>query len=270
MMAGIHTYIKRLSVVILLMPGFMSCQRVIDVQIANASQQLVIEGNLTDKSGTQIVVISRSIAYSSTNVFPTVSGAKVYFTDATGNIYNLPETSKAGTYATSFFKAKALNMYSLTVKTDGKIYTANSLMPLAVNLDSLTLSGQVFGNKTIKTVSVNYSDPPGVPNQYRFIMYVNGVQIKRIFTENDNLTDGRMVNSPLYESEVELKTGDRVEVEMQCIDANMYNYWNSLGSQGGNSPADSSTPSNPPSNFDNNVLGYFSAHTVQRKSIVIP
>jgi hypothetical protein len=144
-------------------------------------------------------------------------------------------------------------------------------MPFAVNLDSLTVSGQTIGNTLVKTVSVNYHDPANVANQYKFILYVNGVQVQRIFTENDNLTDGRAVSSSLYQRLVDLHTGDKVDVDMQSIDANMFNYWDNLSNQGGNTPADSATPANPPSNFFNaNVLGYFSVHTIQRKSIVIP
>jgi hypothetical protein len=101
-------------------------------------------------------------------------------------------------------------------------------------------------------------------------MYVNGVQVKRVFVENDQLSDGRAVTSMLYQQDIEIKRGDKIDVDMQCIDPDMYNYWNSLSNQGGNSPQNSATPSNPPSNIDNNALGYFSAHTIQRKTIIIP
>jgi hypothetical protein len=250
--------------------AFISCQRVIDVNIANTSGKLVIEGNLTDESGPQLVTISRSVAYNSTNVFPPVSGAKVTITDPLGIVYNLLETATAGTYGINGFKGKSLNVYELNVRVDGTLYTAASLMPMAVNLDSLTLSNEVVGNTAVKTVSASYTDPPGTPNQYKFVMYVNGVLVKQIFTENDNLSDGRAVSTMLYQREITLNPGDWVDVEMQCIDTNMFNYWNNLSSQGGNDPANSATPANPPSNFNNNALGYFSAHTVQRKSMIVP
>ena len=46
-------------------------------------------------------------------------------------------------------------------------------------------------------------------------------------------------------------------------------YWFSLMQQQGNGPGGGTTPSNPPSNFDNNALGYFSAHTTQVKQIIV-
>jgi hypothetical protein len=249
--------------------SFASCQRVIDVDIPNSAQLLVIEGNLTDRTEQQVVTISRSVAYNNTNVYPAVSGAKVTITDAAGHIYPLQETTKAGTYAISSLKGKYSLQYMLNVKVGDQLYTASSIMPSPVNLDSLTLSAQAFGNTTVRTVSVNYHDPINVPNQYKYVMYVNGVQVKQIFAENDNLSDGRAIASMLYQREVDLKSGDRVDVDMQCIDTNMFNYWENLSGQGGNTPANSATPANPPTNFSNNALGYFSAHTIQRKTIFI-
>jgi hypothetical protein len=267
-----HFHIKIILAVLLLALAFVSCQRVIDVDISSASPKLVIEANLTDVTGNQTVIISRTVAYNNTNVFPAVSGAVVTITEgSSGKIYKLPESSTPGTYAVANYKGKALNAYIVNVTVEAKTYTAGAIMPFPVNLDSLTLSLQSFGNDQVKTVSVNYHDPANLPNQYRYVMYVNGVQVKRIFTESDNLTDGRAVSTSLYQRDIELKKGDKVDVEMQCIDANMYNYWNNLSNQGGNSPQDSATPANPPSNFNNdNVLGYFSVHTVQRKSLIVP
>jgi hypothetical protein len=247
----------------------LSCQRVIDVDIANATQQIVIEANLTDQKGPQTIKISNSVPYNNTNVYPTVSGAMVTLTNSLGAVYKFNEV-QPGTYTINNTKGLYTETYSCTVKVNNQTYQAVSVMPLFVPLDSVGLIGQTFGAKTVKTVTVSYHDPSGITNQYRYLMYVNGVQVKRIFTDDDRLTDGRVVTSALYQQDIELKTGDKVDVEMQCIDPYIYNYWFSLSSQNGNSPADSSTPSNPTSNFNNGALGYFSAHTMQRKSLIVP
>jgi len=261
--------IKYLLYLFIAITTSVSCKKVINVDIGGASQQLVIEGNLTDHQGTQTVTLTRSVSYNSANVFPTVSGATVTVNDEAGTFYKFTET-QPGIYTINNFKSKALSTYLLTVKVEGKTYYAGSTMPFPVNLDSLTLVSQIFGNKNIKTIVVNYKDPASIPNQYRFVMYVNGVQVKRVFVENDQLSDGRAVTSMLYQQDIELQKGDKVDVDMECIDGDMYNYWNSLSNQGGNSPQNSATPSNPPSNISNGALGYFSAHTIQRKSIIIP
>jgi len=247
----------------------ISCQRVIEVEIGNSDQQIVIEANLTDVKGVQTIKISNSVPYNNTNVFPPVTGGTVTVTNSAGIVYKFTET-QPGTYTINNLKGAYTDVYTCRVKVNNQTYEAVSGMPVVVPLDSLGIIGQVFGTRTIKTVTVSYYDPPGMDNQYRYIMYVNGVQVKRIFTDDDRLSNGRSVTSSLYQRDIDLKTGDKVDIEMQCIDAYVYNYWFSLSSQGGNSPANSSTPSNPPSNFSNNALGYFSAHTVQRKSIIVP
>jgi hypothetical protein len=247
----------------------ISCQRVIDVDIANAAQQIVIEANLTDQKGTQTIKISKSVPYNNTNVYPTVSGALVTITNSIGVVYKFTET-QPGTYTINNTKGLYTETYNCMIKVNNQTYQAASVMPLLVALDSVGLIGQTFGSKTVKTVTVSYHDPAGMANQYKYIMYVNGVQVKRIFTDDDRLTDGRVVTSALYQQDIELKTGDKVDVDMQCIDPYIYNYWFSLSSQNGNTPADSSTPSNPTSNFNNGALGYFSAHTIQRKSLIVP
>jgi hypothetical protein len=56
---------------------------------------------------------------------------------------------------------------------------------------------------------------------------------------------------------------------MQSIDSGIFTYWYSLSQQQNNAAGGGTTPSNPPSNLNNNTLGYFSAHTVQRRTIII-
>ena len=245
-----------------------SCQRVIDIEVKSGATQLVIEGNITNISGVQTIALSSTVPYNDANVYPPVRGAVVTVSN-NGLNYTFKET-QAGIYTISNFRGKASQVYTLKVQTDTKTYNATSAMVASpVTLDSVGISSLSIGSKTVKTISVFYHDQGGTPNQYRFVMWVNGVQVKQIFAVNDALTDGRMVNNTLYQDDITLKTGDKVEIEMQCIDKYVYNYWYSISQQGGNGPNNSATPSNPVSNIDNGALGYFSVHTTQRKSIIV-
>lgn len=258
----------KILVIILLCGVIASCKKVINLDLGNSAPQLVIEGNLTDKFGSQAITISKSVAFDSTNNFPKVTGAKVKITDNLGGSYNLVE-SPVGTYNVNSYYGKYMHVYTLQVQLNGKTYTAVSTMPSPVNMDSLSLNVQSFANTDTKTVVVYYHDPPGVPNQYRFIMSVNNVQVKQIFVRNDQFSDGRQVQALLYQNDITLKSGDRVDIEMQCIDPVIYNYWYTFSQQNNDGPNGSATPTNPTSNFDNNVLGYFSAHTTQRRSFLV-
>jgi hypothetical protein len=245
-----------------------SCKNVIDLNLAKAESQLVIEGNVTDQIGPQVITITKSIPIDNTNTFPPVSGATVKLIDQNGVTRTLTERG-AGVYMSSSFMGKINQRYTLNATVAGKTYTAQSTMPEKVLIDSIALSVQRIGNKTTKTVIVFYEDPLTTLNQYRFVLSVNGVLIKRVFARNDQFNNGRLVQQLLYQDDVTLTSGDRVDIEMQCIDNNTYTYFYTFGQQNSNG-FNSTTPTNPPNNFNTEVLGYFSAHTSQHKNIIIP
>ncbi len=147
---------------------------------------------------------------------------------------------------------------------------ASSVMPALVMLDSVTSESSFFNNdKNKQQITVYYRDPAGVANQYRFIMYVNGVQVNDVFAYNDEFTNGKNVSIDLIENDIDVYPGDTVKVEMQCIDKPIYTYWLTLMQQGNNGPGGSVTPSNPPTNITPATLGYFSAHTTQSLSFLV-
>jgi hypothetical protein len=254
--------------------AFASCQKVIDIDVNTSTSQLVIEGNITNIRGTQYVIVSRSVAYTEPNNYPAVTGANVQVTDNLGNTYKFNEMQK-GNYAFGPLRGQSGRTYTLTVKVDNQTYTASSVMPAPVTVDSLSLSKVTFGSSERRLVAVNYTDPKGTANQYRYVLRVNGKTTNRIYVEDDRLTDGNFVKEELYpyddnDDTEDLKTGDLVSVEVQCIDKNIFNYWYTLRSQRRGGPGGGTTPGNPPSNINNNALGYFSAHTYQTLDLVIP
>ena len=250
---------------------FTACEKVIDVDIKESASQLVIEGTITDQPGEQVVKITRSVPYTNTNTYPPVSGATVTVTDNGSNVWQFTER-EPGVY-TRPFKGIPGTTYSLTVDLDGQTYTAQSLMPQHVPLDSVGITLITLGSEERKLVSVYFVDPPQVKNQYRYVMKVNDRLTKRVYAGNDRLTNGNNIKEQLFyqddEDNEEITSGDRVEVEMQCIDEAVFKYWYSLAEQTRGGPGGGVTPGNPPSNISGNVLGYFSAHTTETKSITV-
>jgi len=241
-----------------------SCTKVIDLKLGNNSGQLVIEANINNARTTQTVKLSRNVPFDSTNTYPPVTGANVTITDDKGDNYQLAE-SPAGIYTIDRVEGISGNSYTLTVLTGGKTYTAISVMPKAVRMDSLTSANSIFNNNNNdkQDISVHFQDPPGVANQYRFVMYVNNVQVKTIFAYNDEFNDGKYVDIDLQENDIDIYPFDEVTVEMQCIDKPIYTYWLTLAQQEDSGPGGTVTPSNPPTNITPTTLGYFSAHTTQ-------
>ncbi len=243
-----------------------SCTKVIDLKLRNDTNKLVIEGNITNISSPQYIKLSQNVSFTNANNYPAVSGAKVTISDQAGNSYTLTE-KPAGTYVLNNLAGIAGNTYTMTVLTSGNTYTASSAIPQAVVLDSITTKNNEFDGKT-KNILVHYRDPAQTKNQYRFVMYVNGTQVNTIFAYNDDFTDGRYVNIELRDN-VDIYSGDKVTVEMQCIDKPVYTYWYNLMQQEVNGPGGGVTPSNPPSNITPDALGYFSAHITQSITIVV-
>jgi hypothetical protein len=246
-----------------------SCEKIIDVDFDEAAKKYVVEGNITNIAGLPAEVkISQTKKFEDDNNFNGISGATVTIQVNNASMYNLPEVS-TGVYKTSSFTGVPGSSYKLFVTVNGTVFTATSVMPLQiVNLDTLTVTDLAFGGSSSKTIAPSYSDPAGLGNSYRFIQYINGVQVKKVFVQNDELSDGLRITRPMVNQDGDIKSGDILKVDMQCIDAGVYKYWYSLDQAStGNSNA---TPANPVSNIAGSALGYFSAHSVKSKTIVIP
>jgi Domain of unknown function (DUF4249) len=246
--------------------AFSSCTKVIDLKLKDNSGQLVIEGNVTNVGGQQYITLSHNVAFTSPNTYPPDSGATVYVTDKRGKFVFTEQPP--GTYSIIGLTGFAGTTYKMTVVTNGITYTASSLMPAQVNLDSITSKVNEFGSSNLREITVHFLDPPGVENQYRFIMYINGLQANDIFVINDEFADGRYIDYDLIGNDIKIHPGDVVTVEMQCIDKAIYTYWLTQMQQTDEGPG-GVAPSNPPTNITPVSLGYFSAHTTQSITLIV-
>jgi hypothetical protein len=260
--------LKYYSCLLLILLTAASCRKVIDLKLDNNSGQMVVEANVTDIPGRQFVKLSRSVAFTSPNNYPPVTGATVILDNNHGNRYPLTE-GPLGTYYLDNAYGLYGRTYTLNILVDGKTYLANSTMPQAVTLDSIASKSSYIGNKDKRLVTVFFKDPGEVVNQYRFLLYVNHVQVNSIFAFNDDFINGKYVNLDLQENDIDIFPKDTVTVEMQCIDKPIYNYWFTLAQQQTNNPGGAIAPANPPTNITPATLGYFSAHSTQSITIVV-
>ena len=247
-----------------------ACTKVIDIKTGNDSGKLDIEANVTNAGGPQIITLSKNVAFTNTNTYPPVSGATVTVTDQAGNSYPFAE-GIAGTYTNSQLTGVPGDTYTMSVLTGGVTYAASSTMPVGVVIDSVTSKNEAIssGSKPKKEISVHYRDPAGVADYYRWVLYVNGVQVKSVFAFDDEFNDGLAASEVLRQDDIDIYAGDTVTVEMQCVDKPVYLYWFTLAQQGNNGPGGSVAPSNPPTNITPVSLGYFSANTTQSTTIVV-
>lgn len=260
------------------LPFATSCEKVINLDLKTTSSQLVIEGNLADDNRPCLVTLNRSANYTDANSFEAVRGANITLTDNAGGQETLRESAGTpGQYAGATLLGVPGRTYTLRVETGGAAYVAASTLPApVVPFDKLSTQVSALGNR-IQAV-VDYRDPAGAGNSYLFRQYRNGRLNNTIFVLNDQFNDGKAVSQVLRlagpsndPNDVnKLASGDSLRVEMQNIDANVYEYFRTLNLILTTNPATATTPANPKSNFSGGVLGYFSAHSRRVRAIKVP
>ncbi len=255
------------SAILLTLLTLASCQKVVKVNLNNATPQYVIEANVTDQPGPYTVTITKSVNFDQDNTYPTVSGATVVITDNTAGIIDTLKGTSPGNYTTHLLAGVSGHTYSLYVNAASSIFTGSSTMPAAISLDSLYTQSSSFRADDYQVVPV-YTDPIAKGNNYHFVEIKNDSVVSAIYIRNDNLVNGRAVAQPLNGGGgSKVIPGDVVVVYLECIDSAVYQYYYGL-QQSEN--ANSASPANPVSNITGGCLGYFSAHTSSAQSVVVP
>ncbi|WP_316799845.1 DUF4249 domain-containing protein [Pedobacter frigidisoli] len=258
---------KQLIFILCMVVCFSSCKKIISIDTENAPPQIVIEAKINDRLIDQQIRITKTVGYTDASIYPTVSGATVSVSDSRGNNYVFRETA-AGVYTNRMRGIYGVT-YTMNIVAEGQTYTASSKMPNLVRMDSIgIISNTFFGNER-RTTAAYLVDPANETNFYRFTLNRNGINSNRIYVSNDRLTNGNKLRIQLYfnaedDEDEDLLSGDKVAVEMEGIDSNVFDYWYALSSQSGRGPNQGTTPANPTSNISNDALGYFSVNTYQK------
>nr|WP_281271000.1 DUF4249 domain-containing protein [Mucilaginibacter oryzae] len=246
------------------------------MKLPDNTPKYVIEAVLTNEPGGCRVSLSQTKPFTENNSFTGISGAAVAIS-GDGSTQTLSPTS-AGVCQNSAFTGAPGKTDQLTVQVDGKTFTASSTMPQPVGFDSLYVKRGDGHNKDgspLLYAFTRYHDPAISKNFYRFVQYVNNKKEETVFIDDDEFTNGNLVNNRLSFSNDNddparnLKSGDQLTVEMLCLDPVIYQYWYSL-STGAGGDGNNAAPANPDTNLSGGALGYFSAHTIQRKTIIVP
>ncbi|MBY0244714.1 MAG: DUF4249 domain-containing protein [Sphingobacteriaceae bacterium] len=248
-----------------------ACERVIDIKLNDVNKKFVVEGFLSTEANSCNIKISKTVNFSDPNVFPAIENATVTIQENDNTPVLLNFNKENGSYQNPVIMGTVGHTYTLKVIVDGETFTAISKIPVKVELDSIYIKNVTVFGVNEKYVHLAYTDPKGRGNSYRYIQTINGKVSKQNYSSNDEYTDGRPIRDFLRsrddnEDETikeKLKPGDIVKVELQCIDENIYKYWDSIESN------QNTAPSNPVSNIKGGALGYFSAHTSQIKTITV-
>lgn len=250
-----------------------SCTKVIDVKLNDADKKYVIEGILTDQPGTTSIHITQTKNFNQDNTFPGVAGATVTITDNSSGVTTTLAETAPGTYTDAALAGAPGKTYIMKVVVGGQTFTALSTMPVKKNLDSLYITrDNVFGD-IYYLANISFRDPAGMGDSYYCTQFVNGKKTDQIFVTNDDYFDNRQIESKLYmnpggDEKDKIKPGDTVKIDFMCIDPTVYKYWFSL-QQSATGSNQSAAPANPVTNIKGGALGYFTAQTLQTKSVIV-
>jgi hypothetical protein len=258
--------------------SFLSCEKVIDVDLDTATPRLVIEASINwfaETSGNeQKIKLSTTTDYFS-NQIPPVSGATVFITNSSNQTFTFIEDGTAGTYKCYNFIPVVGENYTLTVIHLGETYTASEKLlntPIITRVEQVN-DGGILGNE--KEIKFFFDDLENETNHYFLriddpykVIPEYGVLEDRFFENNEMFG--------LYISE-DLKTGDILKFRLNGVTLNYYNYMNILLAQTGTTSAGPfSTPTSTvrgnivnQTNFDNFALGYFRLSKTETKEYTI-
>ena len=257
---------RYLFISILFLTLLISCEKVVILDLKNATAGVVVQGNITNQPGPYIIHLNSTVNYYDPNVFPAITGASVSISDNAGNTEILTEPTP-GNYQTNLLLGTIGRTYTLKVNVSGKEYLSYSTMPNNVVIDTVIFTQSK--NNTYRVTCI-FTDPAGISNYYSLKLKSNdttAIGNKNLRILSDKLTDGQQM-SMTYRSNLLLN--DTVVINLQSIDKESYDFYNTLSNaQGEINPFLSSPPANPLSNISNGGLGYFSAYSITSKTVVV-
>ena len=269
---------KKILSLLIIIIGFSSCEKVIDVGLTTGEPRLVVEASInwyeaTDGSQQKIRLSTTTDYFAST--VPPVTDAVVFITNSTGQVFTFAQNTIPGTYECNDFIAVVNETYTLTINYQGETYTATDKLlntPLITRVEQKNDAG-FGGNQT--EVKFFFNDFANEANHYFLriddpykVIPEFGVQDDRFFENNEMFA--------LYYSE-DIKPGDTLKLTLNGITLNYYNYMNVLLMQtGSNSMGPFSTPTSTvrgnvvnQTNFDNFALGFFRLSKTSRNEYIV-
>lgn len=252
------------SFLLLVLVLLYSCEEVIELEVPSAPQKLVIDALITksvfdtQKANVEVRLMTTSNYFDAQ--IPPVSAADVTITNLSSNeIWNISESSEAGTYTKENVLLDALSQYQLTINVDGEIYEAISQLVRSVPIKSVVQGNQTLFTGDETEIIISYQD---VKDREDF--YFIDFGYNNYFIGTDKFYDGSDFSFSFFYDE-DFPKNQEIYISMLGIDEAAYNYFRILLAQSGQ---DGGGPFSTPSsilrgNIENSThpenfpLGYF-------------
>ena len=259
-----------------------SCTDVIDIEVPEAAPRLVVEASMDWIKGSsgsqQTIKLSTSTPFFDNLVENPVKGAIVKVINDTDSREVIFTDQNNGNYTTNEFVPVMDQSYTLEILYDNEIYRASETMTPVTDITTVFQSRENGFDKEALEVNIEFNDPKEIKNFYLAKFQRRGDLLQTLFDVKDEFTDGNKM-SIFYEKinnddtgETEFVPGDIVDIDLNGISEQYYNYIKLLIQQsGGVGGPFSTTPAeikgnciniNSPENY---AFGYFRLSEVDKK-----
>jgi Domain of unknown function (DUF4249) len=233
-----------------------SCEKNIDFKLKNAEALLVVDAQI-ENGQAPTVALSKSLDFFSAISPQILAGSFVHnaevsmsngtvthifkeYTVPVGNGYFLSYYSIDSSNLATAFAGEFNKSYTLTIKAEGKVYTAKTTIPpLAKIPDSLwTRVAPPTVDTSKRVLMTTVTDPPGLGNYIRYFTKKNSERflpgLNSVFTDEvvDGTTYSAQVdqgidrNNPLPTGDDNFFTrGDTITFKLSNIDRSTYLFW---------------------------------------------
>ena len=290
---------KQIILLVIIITFFNSCEKNIDFKLKDVDDVLVVNAQI-ENGQAPTVALSKSLDYFGTisqeilansfvhNAEVTMSNGTVThtfkeYTVPLGNGYFLYYYSIDPANPATAFVGEFNKEYSLTIKADGKVYTAKTTIPLLTKkFDSIWIKNPPPDVDTSKRILMTtVTDPVGLGNYMRYFTKTNSEPFFPGYNSvyNDQFTDGTTYTTPVdkgVDRNIPLPTGDdrffsrgdTISFKLSNIDLATYTFWNTweFNQQSIGNPF--SQPGKVIGNISNGALGVFSGYASQVATVI--
>jgi hypothetical protein len=257
---------------------FVSCEKVIKVDLDTAPPKLVIDASIDWEKNTtgsnQKIKLTTTTAYYS-DQFPAVSGASVVVTNPANTVFSFIESQGTGEYICTNFQPVIGETYTLTIVLNNETYTATETLMAAPAIENdiqQNNKGGMAGDEI--EITYYYQDDASRENYYLYRVKIPEVVFPQYSAENDENSQGGL--TPVYYSNKELKTGDAVNIKLYGVSKRYYDYFRKILNASGNDDGPfATTPTAVRGNIinqtksENFAYGYFSLSEVATRDYTI-
>lgn len=234
-----------------------SCRRESDIEDEVSEKRIVIEGNITNGKDAAVIKISKSGGIKQTSGFEKINSA-IVSVEVDGTSYNISNFGN-GEYSSDEFVPVVGKQYNLTVKVEGKKYTASTIFPEPIGTTLVSSTPIMYStNYRAQKIALEFAEGN---SYYRIKNRVNEQELKG-YPYSVDYYKSKMAGDTIHyitwaEKENPFIVGDSIATHICSVDKVTADYFESLAEAADQGILDYN-PFNPKNNFnETNIYGYF-------------